>query len=67
MFAGAKVVKIINGYEEKYGIERFDLAIDWGWFPFLTKPIFLSLESAGQQSVTVTGLPFSRWPIIALK
>ncbi|HJO74138.1 MAG TPA: membrane protein insertase YidC, partial [Rhodospirillales bacterium] len=25
------------------GIERFDMAIDWGWFPYLTKPLFHSL------------------------
>jgi YidC/Oxa1 family membrane protein insertase len=44
LFAGAKVVRLIEGYGERYGIERFDLAIDWGWFPFLTKPLFWLLE-----------------------
>ncbi len=28
---------------EALGIDRFDLAIDWGWFEVLTKPIFLAL------------------------
>ena len=31
-------------YEDTFGIERFDLAIDWGWFIFLTKPIFWLLD-----------------------
>ena len=43
LFAGAKVVRIIDGYEGKYGIESFELAIDWGWFYFFTKPLFLAL------------------------
>ncbi len=44
LFAGAKVVSIIRDYENKGGIEKFDLAIDWGWFWFLTKPIFLLID-----------------------
>src|SRR5262252_3149798 len=32
LFAGAKIVKVIDAYEKKYGIEKFDLTIDWGWF-----------------------------------
>ena len=44
LFAGAKVVSTIRHYEDSLGIERFDLAIDWGWFIFLTKPIFLLLD-----------------------
>ena len=43
LFAGAKVVRIIDGYEGTYGIESFELAIDWGWFYFFTKPLFLAL------------------------
>ncbi|MEO0962161.1 MAG: membrane protein insertase YidC [Pseudomonadota bacterium] len=43
LFAGAKVVNIIDGYEGKLGIESFELAIDWGWFYFFTKPLFLAL------------------------
>ena len=42
-FAGAKEVKLLDGYSENYGISRFDLAIDFGWFYFLTKPLFYSL------------------------
>ncbi|HEY3777421.1 MAG TPA: membrane protein insertase YidC [Rhizomicrobium sp.] len=44
LFAGAKIVSVIRHYEDSFGIERFDLAIDWGWFIFLTKPIFWLLD-----------------------
>ena len=43
MFVGAKEVKLLDGYEQELGIGRFDLAIDFGWFYFLTKPIFYAL------------------------
>lgn len=43
MFAGAKEVNLLDNYAEKFGIINFDLAIDFGWFYFLTKPIFLAL------------------------
>ena len=43
-FAGAKVVQIINGYNETLKLDRFDLMIDWGWFYFFTKPLFWLLE-----------------------
>jgi YidC/Oxa1 family membrane protein insertase len=44
LFAGAKVVQIIDAYQDKFQIEQFDLMIDWGWFYFLTKPLFYLLE-----------------------
>ncbi len=44
LFAGAKIVRVIDSYSEKYGIEKFDLTIDWGWFWFFTKPLFWLLE-----------------------
>ncbi len=40
IFIGAKEAKLIDRYQEDYGIYNFDLAIDWGWFYFLTKPLF---------------------------
>lgn len=44
LFAGAKVWEVIRGYEETPGIEGFVDSIDWGWFYFLTKPIFQLLH-----------------------
>ena len=40
LFAGAKVVTLLDQYEKDLGIARFDLAVDFGWFYFLTKPLF---------------------------
>lgn len=40
LYAGAKIVGAIDDYAERYQIQLFDRAIDWGWFWFLTKPIF---------------------------
>jgi len=42
-FAGAKQVDLIDAYAEN-GVMRFDLMIDWGWFYFLTKPMFKALN-----------------------
>ncbi|HVP83738.1 MAG TPA: membrane protein insertase YidC [Rhizomicrobium sp.] len=44
LFAGAKVVKTLRDYESTYGIQGFDYAIDWGWFFFITRPMFLVLD-----------------------
>ena len=43
-FVMAKEVAVIDGYAEKLGIEKFDLTIDWGWFYFITKPLFFVIE-----------------------
>ena len=43
-FVAAKEVNVIDNYAEKMGIEKFDLAIDWGWFYFITKPLFFVIE-----------------------
>lgn len=40
VYSGAKEVATIRGYQESLGIDRFEDAVDWGWFFFLTKPIF---------------------------
>ncbi len=44
LYAGAKIVRVIDDYETKYSIDKFDLTIDWGWFWFFTKPLFWLLE-----------------------
>ncbi len=44
IFIGAKEVYPIDNYVEKEKIDRFDLAIDWGWFYFITKPLFFVID-----------------------
>jgi YidC/Oxa1 family membrane protein insertase len=53
LFAGAKEVSVVGinfgpfgegGYNQQLGLNRFDLLIDWGWFYFITKPMFLSID-----------------------
>jgi YidC/Oxa1 family membrane protein insertase len=52
LFAGAKEVSVVGinfpfgpgGYNQSLQLNHFDLLIDWGWFYFLTKPMFLALD-----------------------
>jgi len=44
LFAGAKVVDVLRAYEKKENIAAFDKAVDWGWFWFLTQPLFWLLD-----------------------
>jgi YidC/Oxa1 family membrane protein insertase len=52
LFAGAKQVSLVGidfpfgpgGYNQSLHLNHFDLLIDWGWFYFITKPMFLALE-----------------------
>tara|TARA_R110000824_G_scaffold118960_15_gene272333 strand:- start:20940 stop:22790 length:1851 start_codon:yes stop_codon:yes gene_type:complete len=43
LFAGAKVSKVIDSYRDQ-GIFRFNLLIDWGYFWFLTQPVFKAID-----------------------
>jgi YidC/Oxa1 family membrane protein insertase len=54
LFAGAKEVATVGvnfplvtgfgGYNQQLHLNKFDLLIDWGWFYFITKPMFLGLD-----------------------
>jgi YidC/Oxa1 family membrane protein insertase len=53
LFAGAKEVSVVGlnfplgidgGYNRALGLNHFDLLIDWGWFYFITKPMFLGID-----------------------
>ncbi len=59
LFAGAKEWEAIRNYE-RAGVERFLDSIDWGWFFFLTKPIFWLLH---QLNLIIGNMG---WAIIAL-
>ncbi len=45
VFAGAKEVSTIDNYASRLGIKKFDLMIDWGWFYYITKPLFLLIDA----------------------
>ena len=44
LFAGAKEVHLVDAYAKSNNIPKFDLLIDWGWFYFLTRPMFYALD-----------------------
>ncbi|HLX16582.1 MAG TPA: membrane protein insertase YidC [Bradyrhizobium sp.] len=53
LFAGAKEASVVGinfpiggfgGYNRQLELNHFDLLIDWGWFYFITKPMFLALD-----------------------
>jgi YidC/Oxa1 family membrane protein insertase len=52
LFAGAKEISVVGidfpfgpgGYNQSLHLDHFDLLIDWGWFYFITKPMFLALD-----------------------
>src|SRR3954447_26460902 len=53
LFAGANEAGVVGinfplaglgGYNKQFGLNHFDLLIDWGWFYFITKPMFLALD-----------------------
>jgi YidC/Oxa1 family membrane protein insertase len=62
LFAGAKEWAVLRDYQDNLGIDRFVDAIDWGWFFFLTKPIFRVLHEMhkliGNMGLAIIGLTF---------
>ena len=44
LFAGAKETNLIDAYDKQLGVNRFELLIDWGWFYFITKPLFWMID-----------------------
>jgi YidC/Oxa1 family membrane protein insertase len=53
LFAGAKEASVVGinfplaglgGYNKELSLNHLDLLIDWGWFYFITKPMFLGLD-----------------------
>jgi YidC/Oxa1 family membrane protein insertase len=44
LFAGAREVAIVEGYESQLGLNHFDLLIDWGRLYFITKPMFKVID-----------------------
>ncbi len=53
LFAGAKEAGVVGinfplgglgGYNYQLHLNHFDLLIDWGWFYFITKPMFLAID-----------------------
>jgi len=44
LFAGAKEVATIDAYDKQLKLNRFELLIDWGWFYFITKPMFWTID-----------------------
>ncbi len=45
IFAGAKEVSTIDNYASKLGIKKFNLMIDWGWFYFITQPMYWLIDT----------------------
>ncbi|MFY9656855.1 MAG: membrane protein insertase YidC [Methylocystis sp.] len=44
VFAGAKEVDLLDAYEKNDGLKGFDRLIDWGWFYFITRPMFRLID-----------------------
>jgi len=66
LFAGAKEWDTIRHYQNEAGVEKFLDSIDWGWFFFLTKPIFAVLHWLNA-TLAGLGIPGSMgWAIIGL-
>ena len=40
VFVGAKEVEVLDHYRDQLGVSNFDKSVDFGWFYFMTKPLF---------------------------
>ncbi|WP_298678870.1 membrane protein insertase YidC [uncultured Lentibacter sp.] len=62
LFAGAKEWETIRTYQDDGGIPKFLDSIDWGWFFFITKPMFWLLHylhaMIGNMGWAIIGLTF---------
>lgn len=45
LFVGAKELALLDTYEARIPADRFELAVDFGWFYFITKPLFYALQA----------------------
>ena len=79
IFIGAKEAEVIDAYQEEYDFYNFDLSIDWGWFYFLTKPLFYIIyylfELTGNFGVAIIILtamtrilffPLANWSFVSM-
>ena len=79
IFIGAKEAEVIDAYQEEYSFYNFDLSIDWGWFYFLTKPLFYIIyylfELTGNFGVAIIILtamtrilffPLANWSFVSM-
>lgn len=44
LYSGAKEIKLLDKYTKENNVPKFDLAVDFGWYYFLTKPFFYILD-----------------------
>jgi len=44
LFAGAKESAVVDAYDKQLGLNKFDRLIDWGWFYFITRPMFWMID-----------------------
>ena len=49
LFAGAKVFATLTGYRDEHNVPRFEMAMDFGWFFFITKPLLQLLIALAHQ------------------
>ena len=64
LFAGAKETLLLDEYRDdpERGVSNFDLAVDFGWFYWLTKPIFYGIhmlnDALGNFGLAILALTF---------